>query len=62
MNAPPPPPDDSPTVPQDQEAEVQVIGALLLDDYGIGQVAGLLRPFFFNGAAPTEIYTQAFGA
>ena len=59
MNAPPPPPpsEDSATVPQDQEAETQVIGALLLDDYGIGQVAGLLRPVDFFSVAPRTIYT-----
>lgn len=52
----PPPPEDSPTVPQDLEAETQVIGALLLDDFAIGQVAGLLRPVDFYSVTPRTIY------
>lgn len=51
--------DDGPRdlgVPQDAEAEDQVIGGLLLDDQAIGQVAGRLRTEDFFSAPHRTVY------
>lgn len=47
---------ESQGVPQDVEAEEQVIGSLLLDDYAIGQVAGVLRPVDFFSAPTRTVF------